>query len=216
MRSLSRRGLRAPLAAAAMFLITLLMTGALRYSTLVQAEARSLPTLQTQYVPPVSDSYESGCQRYTDEQKLGRDTRYFWTAGNERFWRKLIGTNIARAMGSNATRGHIWDQFSSETYKSQPTAGTLTGLYNSRDPRQPLSFEMPGGGRGYYRTASLTSIWATAPYLHNNSLGTFIRDPSVSARMQAAVATWLADATEAWVITERRAAEWYRVGERIS
>jgi hypothetical protein len=97
----------------------------------------------------------------------------------------LIGTNIARAMGSNATRGHIWDQFSSETYKSQPSAGTLTGLYNPRDPRQPLSFAMPGGGRGYYRTASLTSIWATAPYLHNNSLGTFIRDPSVSARMTA-------------------------------
>jgi cytochrome c5 len=97
----------------------------------------------------------------------------------------LIGTNIARAMGSNATRGHIWDQFSSETYKSLPSAGTLTGLYNPRDPRQPLSFEMPGGGRGYYRTASLTSIWATAPYLHNNSLGTFIRNPSVSARMTA-------------------------------
>src|SRR5262249_51665395 len=97
----------------------------------------------------------------------------------------LIGTNIARAMGSNATRDHIWDQFSSETYKSLPSAGTLTGLYNPRDPRHPLSFTLPAGGRGYYRTASLTSIWATAPYLHNNSLGIFIRDPSVSARMTA-------------------------------
>ncbi len=44
---------------------------------------------------------------------------------------------------------------------------------------------MPGGGRGYYRTASLTSIWATAPYLHNNSVGVFVKDPSVQGRMTA-------------------------------
>jgi len=44
---------------------------------------------------------------------------------------------------------------------------------------------MPGGGAGYYRTASLTSIWATAPYLHNNSVGTFVKDPSVGGRMTA-------------------------------
>jgi hypothetical protein len=28
-------------------------------------------------------------------------------------------------------------------------------------------------------------MWATAPYLHNNSVGVFIKDPSVSARMAA-------------------------------
>ena len=44
---------------------------------------------------------------------------------------------------------------------------------------------MPGGGRGYYRTASLTSIWATAPYLHNNSVGLFVKDPSVPGRLTA-------------------------------
>ena len=36
---------------------------------------------------------------------------------------------------------------------------------------------MPGGGRGYIRTPSLTSIWATAPFLHNNSVGVFVKDP---------------------------------------
>jgi cytochrome c5 len=96
-----------------------------------------------------------------------------------------IGTNIARAVGSNATRGHIWDQFSSETYKAQPPAGVLTGLHNPRDPDRPIDFVLPDGGRGYYRTASLTSIWATAPYLHNNSVGVFIKDPSISGRMTA-------------------------------
>ena len=96
-----------------------------------------------------------------------------------------IGTNIARAAGSNATKGHIWDEFSSETYKELPAVGTFTNLYNPRDPDEPIRFEMPGGGRGYYRTASLTSIWATAPFLHNNSVGVFVKDPSVQGRMTA-------------------------------
>ena len=96
-----------------------------------------------------------------------------------------IGTNVARAMATNATKGRIWDQFSSETYKQQPGVGRLTNLYNPRDPTKPLSLEIPAGGLGYYRTASLTSIWATAPYLHNNSVGTYVKDPSVKGRMTA-------------------------------
>ena len=96
-----------------------------------------------------------------------------------------IGTNIARSIGSNATRGNIWDQFSSETYKAQKPLGQLTNLYNPRDPTKPITFDMPGGGRGYIRTASLTGIWATAPFLHNNSVGVFVKDPSVQGRMTA-------------------------------
>ncbi|HEX8028249.1 MAG TPA: hypothetical protein VF491_07310 [Vicinamibacterales bacterium] len=96
-----------------------------------------------------------------------------------------IGTNIARSVGSNATRGNIWDQFSSETYKSLKPLGQLTNLYNPRDPEKPIAFDMPGGGRGYIRTASLTGIWATAPFLHNNSVGVFVKDPSVQGRMTA-------------------------------
>ncbi len=96
-----------------------------------------------------------------------------------------IGTNIARSLGSNATRGGIWDNFSSETYKELPSVGSFTGLYNPRDPAKPIPFEMPGGGRGYIRTPSLTSIWATAPFLHNNSVGVFVKDPSVRGRMTA-------------------------------
>src|SRR5206468_8638346 len=92
---------------------------------------------------------------------------------------------VARSIGTNATAGHIWGQFSSETYKALPPAGALRDLYNPRDPQNPIDFELPAGGRGYYRTASLTSIWATAPYLHNNSVGVFVRDPSVAGRMTA-------------------------------
>jgi hypothetical protein len=92
---------------------------------------------------------------------------------------------VARALASNAIQGHIWDEFSSETYKSLPPAGELRGLYNPLDPGAPLNFKLPGGGRGYYRTPSLVSIWATAPYLHNNSVGVFNKDPSVNGRMVA-------------------------------
>jgi mono/diheme cytochrome c family protein len=104
---------------------------------------------------------------------------------DKRYGIDRIGTNAARALGTNAARGNIWDQFSSETYKELPSVGRLTNLYNPRDPTKPIDFDMPGGGRGYYRTASLTSIWATAPYLHNNSVGIFIKDPSVQGRLTA-------------------------------
>ena len=96
-----------------------------------------------------------------------------------------IGTNIARAAGSNAMRGHVWDNFSSETYKDQPEVGEIRGLYNPLRPSEPITFKLRGGGRGYYRTPTLISAWATAPYFHNNSLGTFVKDPSVAGRMAA-------------------------------
>ncbi len=110
-----------------------------------------------------------------------------------------IGTNIGRAVASNATRGHIWDQFSSESYKHLPAVGTVRGLFNPRDPDHPIDFTLPAGGRGYYRTPSLTSLWATAPYLHNNSVGVFNGDPSVAGRMAA-----FADGMEKLLWPERR------------
>ncbi len=101
-------------------------------------------------------------------------------------------TNIARAMGTNAGRGHIWDNFSSETFKNLPSAGKLTGLYNPVTDKYDVDFELPAGGRGYYRTPTLVSIWATAPYLHNNSVGKRdpdtghmdVGDPSLESRME--------------------------------
>jgi hypothetical protein len=38
---------------------------------------------------------------------------------------------------------------------------------------------MPGGGRGYVRPASLISLWSSAPYLQNNSVGAFNGNPAV-------------------------------------
>ena len=128
----------------------------------------------------------------TDARRWFRDSvlRDDFLANNflsddERYPVSFIGTNVGRAMASNATRGHIWEPFSSETYKTLPAVGTLHGLYNPTDPGRPIDFTMPGGGRGFYRTPSLVGLWASAPYLHNNSVGVFIRNPSVSARMAA-------------------------------
>lgn len=94
-----------------------------------------------------------------------------------------IGTNACAAVASNAVRGHVWDNFSSETYKQRPPAGTVGVLDPFTGKMKP--YVLPAGGRGYQRAPSLISIWASAPYLHNNSVGDFTGDPSVAGRMKA-------------------------------
>ena len=111
-----------------------------------------------------------------------------------------IGTNMSRALATNATEGHVWEEFSSKTYKLQPPVGTLTGLYNPVKPSKPISFTPPGGGLGYYRVPTLAGVWATAPYFHNNGLGLFNADPSVAGRMAA-----FQDAMEKLLWPEKRA-----------
>ena len=45
---------------------------------------------------------------------------------------------------------------------------------------------VPGGGPGYYRTASLISCWSSAPFLHNKFAWQIHRRyPSVGGRMEA-------------------------------
>lgn len=96
-----------------------------------------------------------------------------------------LGTNIGRAMATNATEGHVWDEFSSQTYKELPASPKLTNLYNPVRTRKPIAFQPPAGGRGYYRVPTLSGVWATAPYLHNNSLGVFNGDPTLTGRLAA-------------------------------
>jgi hypothetical protein len=96
-----------------------------------------------------------------------------------------IDTHSARSLATNATSGEIWDNFSSETYKDLPSTGYLKDLFNPLAPRSPIRFRLPEGGPGYYRTSTLVSMWATAPYLHNNSLGSPTNNPSVAGRMEA-------------------------------
>jgi hypothetical protein len=95
----------------------------------------------------------------------------------------LLETNACSPLATNALAGNIWDNFSSQSYKELPSAGTIT-VY---DPYtgQPKPYTLPAGGRGYTRPPSLISVWSTAPFLLNNSLGKFNSSPSVEARLDS-------------------------------
>jgi hypothetical protein len=93
----------------------------------------------------------------------------------------LLQTNACSPLATNAIAGNIWDNFSSASYKDLPSVGAIT-VY---DPFTGAAqqFQMPAGGRGYTRVPSLVSLWSTAPFLLNNSVGRFNPSPSVEARM---------------------------------
>ena len=94
-----------------------------------------------------------------------------------------LGVNLARAMNNNSATGHLYEQWSTQTYKTLPSGGS-TELYNPFDEDHPIPFEFPPA-QGYYKTFPLVGVWAFAPFLHNNELGEFTGDPSVEGRMKA-------------------------------
>ena len=94
----------------------------------------------------------------------------------------LLETNACSPLATNALAGNIWNDFSSQSYKQLPSVGTIT----VHDPftGEAKPYRMPAGGRGYTRPPSLVSLWSSAPFLLNNSLGPFNQDPSVEGRMK--------------------------------
>ena len=112
-----------------------------------------------------------------------------------------VKTNSARAFGTNAKGGHVWDNFSSQTYKDLPPVADLE-FYNPFNNAQPIRFSPreKNVGAGYYRVPSLVSLWSSAPFFHNNMLGTFNGDPSVPGRLAA-----FQDAAEKLFWPEKRA-----------
>ncbi len=95
----------------------------------------------------------------------------------------LLHTNACSPLATNALAGNVWNDFSSDSYKTLPSVGEIT--YYDPYTGEPKTYVMPGGGRGYTRPPSLISLWSTAPFLLNNSLGTFDPDPSVDGRMRS-------------------------------
>jgi hypothetical protein len=131
---------------------------------------------------------------FLEKNFLSDDDRYPLASPDPRF---AIGTNADRALGTNPQEGHLWQNFSSRTFKQLPSPGKLI-LQNPFDASRPITFSIPQGG--YYRTPSLINIWATAPFLHNNMLGKFTGDPSVKGRLAA-----YEDAAEKLLWPEKRA-----------
>ena len=97
-----------------------------------------------------------------------------------------IETNSARAFATNAKAGHVWDNFSSITYKELSPVDELE-FFNPFDETHPIKFKPKekNVAPGYYRVPSLVSVWSSAPLLHNNMLGKFTGDPSVAGRIDA-------------------------------
>jgi hypothetical protein len=95
----------------------------------------------------------------------------------------LLETNACSPLATNAIKGNIWNDFSSTSYKELPAVGTITVHHPFTGAPRP--YDMPGGGRGYTRPASLISLWSTAPFLLNNSVGEFHQSPSIESRMSS-------------------------------
>jgi hypothetical protein len=93
----------------------------------------------------------------------------------------LLETNACSPLATNAIAGDIWNDFSSSSYKNLPAVGSLL-VHDPRDG-SPKEYEAPGGGRGYTRVPSLISVWSTAPYLLNNTVGDFYWTGSVNDRV---------------------------------
>jgi hypothetical protein len=163
------------------------------------AFAQSCATCHTSKQPPAEIAADpEQAKKWYEESVLSSDfLDHNFLSDDKRYPVTLIGTNIARSLGTNATKGHIWDQFSSKTYKELPSPGTLE--LPSPVKGETVNFKIPNGGLGYYRTPSLVSIWATAPFLHNNTLGLYNENPSVEGRVEA-----YTDAMEKLLSPEKR------------
>jgi mono/diheme cytochrome c family protein len=92
-------------------------------------------------------------------------------------------TNASRSVATNGMTGQIWDNFSSQTYKTLPPVGAVD-VWNPI-AKTDSKWTVPGGGRGYYRPPSLVSVWSAAPFLHNNAVGKHVHGVSVNERMEA-------------------------------
>lgn len=119
-------------------------------------------------------------KQFATDDIFGQD----WLANDEPVPFGVIGTNMCRALHDNHSAGHIWEEFSSETYKQRPPAGSVKNVVNRMFPlvggKEWGGEREIAGGSGYLRNFSLLSAWATAPFLHNNAIGELTRLPDGS------------------------------------
>ena len=78
--------------------------------------------------------------------------------------------NYSRALHANHLRGHLYEEFASTEYFGR--TGVSDAIPDAELADSEPCFRMTvAGGRGYYRSVSLISVWATAPYMHDNGIG---------------------------------------------
>ncbi len=118
-------------------------------------------------------------KQFADKGVFGQD----WLGNDERTPFNIVGTNMCRALHDNHSKGHIWEEFASETYQNSPSPGSVKRVFNHLIPfigGTEFGERKIEGGPGYMRNISLLSVWATAPFMHNNAIGevTFLPDGS--------------------------------------
>jgi len=91
--------------------------------------------------------------RATDKNGI----RNNWMGNDELTSIADVQSYACRVSHSNHMKGHVWEQYANDTRRAQPDLN-----YNGVDFT---------GGRGYYRNISLLSVWAHAPFMHNNAVG---------------------------------------------
>ena len=120
--------------------------------------------------------------QFAEKGVFGQD----WLGNDELVPYTEIGTNRCRALHNNHHKGHIFEEFASETYREKPAPPAENAMIS---PLIPVigggdawfgGKEEVGGGNGYLRNVSLLSIWSHAPFLHNNALGKLMRRPDGS------------------------------------
>ncbi|WP_447601637.1 c-type cytochrome [Nitrospira sp. Nam80] len=104
-----------------------------------------------------SEPFESRNFRQVSPDPKDKGIRIDWMGNDNLTAVTEVGTHRGRALHSNHMAGHIWAEYGSETLRAKPP--------------DPNIHEPSDGGRGYYRNISLLSLWAHAPFMHNNAIG---------------------------------------------
>jgi hypothetical protein len=125
-----------------------------------------------------TDDFKSQMRKIVQQPDFLKDN---YLSTDIRVPQNLLQTNACSSLATNAIAGNIWDNFSSQTYKEMPSIGMVTVAHPVTGAMS--EHPMPAGGRGFIRPASLISVWSTAPFLQNNTVGKFDPSPSVQARM---------------------------------
>lgn len=176
----------------------------------------------TDYRHWISDEQYVAKAKEMVQKKGFRDGNYFST--DQRYPVSLIGTHAGRSLADNALKGRVWEDFASETYREFGAKHGVTGIlvdhpyekrrYVWKVPRKRRSDQQPGitelYGPGFYRPHTLISIWSTAPFLHNNSVGNYPKgfDPGNDQQPDVSVAGRLKvfeDSAEKLLWPEKRA-----------
>lgn len=98
-----------------------------------------------------------------------------------------VGTQVCSSIATNAIGGNIWDNFSSSSYKELPAVEEAHVHRPNANGEKYVEYvrQLPAGGRGFLRPPSLISIWSTAPFFNNNSLGPFKYQGTVESRISS-------------------------------